>query len=96
MFLKKLPPLADSGSNNNEYNNLNQNISKAKNKKTTKTIHKLLSVFITTAWGWKTHASQAICPAGLALALMYIAVLGFDNVTKGKYIFLCFYDSFRN
>ena len=33
-------------------------------------------------WDGKIYAGQAI---GLALQLMYMTVLGFDNVTNGKF-----------
>ena len=45
---------------------------------------KICSVFITTARGWKTYIKQDIMPAGQALSLLYMTVIGFDNITNGE------------
>ena len=33
--------------------------------------------------GWRQYAVSDIMPAGMALALLYLTVLGLDNITSG-------------
>ena len=40
--------------------------------------------FVILATGWRTYVSQKVVLSGLALALLYMTVLGFDYVTTGK------------
>ena len=42
--------------------------------------------------GWKTYMKYSVAYAGLGLALLYMTVLGFDNITVGKSN-LCFMSS---
>lgn len=41
--------------------------------------------------GWKTYISYDVSWAGLGLALLYMTVLGFDNITTGKYLSFFFF-----
>ena len=43
-------------------------------------------VFTSTFEGWRHYLRQDILPAGIALALLYMTVLGFDNITNGQHI----------
>lgn len=54
-----------------------------KKRKTCYESCKLLSGFIIIFEGWKTYASYKVWLTGLALAFLYMTVLGFDNITVG-------------
>lgn len=41
---------------------------------------------IMLVFGWKTYARQKVVFAGLALATLYMTVMGFDSVTTGQYL----------
>ncbi|KAK3603585.1 hypothetical protein CHS0354_017299 [Potamilus streckersoni] len=45
--------------------------------------HKMFSSFITLYRGWRTYMKYNVALAGLALACLYMTVLGFDNITVG-------------
>ena len=40
--------------------------------------------WLTLVGGWKTYARQSVVFAGVALALLYMTVLGFDSITIGQ------------
>lgn len=42
------------------------------------------SPFITLYTGWRTFMQYDVANAGLGLAMLYLTVLGFDNITNGK------------
>ena len=44
----------------------------------------MLTQFVTLYRGWKTYVSYNVALAGLALAFLYMTVLGFDNITVGE------------
>ncbi|KAL3832525.1 hypothetical protein ACJMK2_024160 [Sinanodonta woodiana] len=44
---------------------------------------KMFSSFITLYRGWRTYMKYNVALAGLALACLYMTVLGFDNITVG-------------
>ena len=58
-------------------------IGRKKEKKKKGCLQLLIDPFITLAVGWKTYVSQKVVLSGLALALLYMTVLGFDYVTTG-------------
>ncbi|XP_074659121.1 solute carrier family 40 member 1-like [Tubulanus polymorphus] len=43
----------------------------------------VLSRFVMLYKGWGIYARQSVCLAGLALATLYMTVLGFDSITTG-------------
>ncbi|XP_025095515.1 solute carrier family 40 member 1-like isoform X3 [Pomacea canaliculata] len=45
------------------------------------TLEKVFSRFITLYRGWRTYMQYSVALAGLALACLYMTVLGFDNIT---------------
>ena len=47
-------------------------------------IGRLLYQFVTLYRGWKTYVRYSVALAGLALAFLYMTVLGFDNITVGE------------
>lgn len=56
------------------------------------TLEKVFSRFITLYRGWRTYMQYSVALAGLALACLYMTVLGFDNITVGKlnwYVYHC-------
>ena len=53
---------------------------------------KTFSGFLILIRGWKTYMKYSVAYAGLGLALLYMTVLGFDNITVGKSN-LCFMSS---
>ena len=60
-----------------------------KKKKTKKKEKKALMAilfepFIVLYTGWRTYARQRVVFAGLALATLYMTVLGFDSITIGR------------
>ena len=54
---------------------------KKKEKKSVLTV--LFDPFIVLYTGWRTYARQRVVFAGLALATLYMTVLGFDSITTG-------------
>lgn len=46
---------------------------------------RLLYQVITLYRGWRTYMQYNVALAGLALACLYMTVLGFDNITVGKH-----------
>lgn len=52
-------------------------------KKKNRCLQLAIDPFVTLAVGWKTYVSQKVVLSGLALALLYMTVLGFDYVTTG-------------
>ena len=44
----------------------------------------LFEPFIVLYTGWRTYARQRVVFAGLALATLYMTVLGFDSITIGR------------
>lgn len=77
----------DQGSNNNV--NATHEISKENNNKLCCKCCKhqffdlLFSMVFKLINGWKTYISYDVSWAGLGLALLYMTVLGFDNITTG-------------
>ena len=49
---------------------------------------KILRPFVTFIRGWKTYARQKVVFASLALAFLYMTVLGLDSVTTGRICFM--------
>ena len=49
----------------------------------------LFEPFIVVYTGWRTYARQRVLFAGIALACLYMTVLGFDSITTGAYVFAC-------
>lgn len=45
---------------------------------------RVLFQFVTLYRGWRTYMRYSVALAGLALACLYMTVLGFDNITVGK------------
>ena len=57
---------------------------KRKKKKEKKSVLSVLfDPFIVLYTGWRTYARQRVVFAGLALATLYMTVLGFDSITTG-------------
>ena len=60
-------------------------------------LRKTFSGFLTLIRGWKTYMKYDVAFAGLGLATLYMTVLGFDNITVGKWFLFkhvevfCFY-----
>jgi len=48
--------------------------------------HTIFYSFIILFKGWKTFTSYPVAFAGLGLATLYMTVIGFDNITVGKFI----------
>ena len=46
----------------------------------------LFESFLVVPRGWKTYASQSCAFAGIGLSCLYMTVIGFDNVTSGKFL----------
>jgi iron-regulated transporter 1 len=46
---------------------------------------RILGTFVTLARGWKTYMKYDVAFAGLGLAFLFMTVLGFDNITVGRY-----------
>jgi len=51
----------------------------------------MFSAFIIIKNGWRVYFSYKVKFAGLGLALCYMTVLGFDDITNGNcnYLYLC-------
>ena len=49
--------------------------------------HTIFYSFIILFKGWKTFISYPVAFAGLGLATLYMTVIGFDNITVGKFLF---------
>ncbi|KAH9496913.1 hypothetical protein Btru_010169 [Bulinus truncatus] len=56
---------------------------KSKNPKTCSKSCRLLTGITIIIEGWKTYASYQVMLTGISLALLYMTVLGFDNITVG-------------
>ncbi len=50
----------------------------------------LLDSVLVLPRGWRTYSAQPCVLAGLGLALLYMTVIGFDNVTTGAIAQVCF------
>lgn len=48
------------------------------------TAERIFSQFLTLYRGWHTYMKYSVALSGLALACLYMTVLGFDNITVGE------------
>lgn len=53
----------------------------------------MLEPFLRLGRGWHVYARQSVVFAGLALACLYLTVLGFDSMTVGTYILTWWWQS---
>jgi len=53
-------------------------------------IQKVFEPFLVIARGWRTYARQKVVFAGVALAFLYMTVLGFDSITVGQLLYYSF------
>ena len=56
-----------------------------KGGKSASIFHTIFYSFIILFKGWKTFMSYPVAFAGLGLATLYMTVIGFDNITVGKF-----------
>ena len=59
--------------------------SKTCKRRCTKLLSKLITPYITIRDGWKIYARQEIARVGIAMALLYVTVLGFHGVTAAYF-----------